>query len=76
MGLSPEISKTAFIASSAVVSGAVRIGDDASIWHNVTLRGMPIISPLALAQIFKIIAVFTLIHQNTQHHWPKCDDWP
>ena len=39
MGLSPEISKTAFIASSAVVSGAVRIGDDASIWHNVTLRG-------------------------------------
>ena len=39
MGLSPEISETAFIASSAVVSGAVRIGDDASIWHNVTLRG-------------------------------------
>ena len=39
MGLSPEISETAFIASSAVVSGAVRIGADASIWHNVTLRG-------------------------------------
>lgn len=39
MGLTPEISQTAFIASSAVVSGAVRIGDDASIWHNVTLRG-------------------------------------
>ena len=39
MGLSPEISETAYIASSAVVSGAVRIGDDASIWHNVTLRG-------------------------------------
>ena len=39
MGLSPEISETAFIASSAVVSGAVRIGDEASIWHNVTLRG-------------------------------------
>ena len=39
MGLSPEISQTAYIASSAVVSGAVRIGDDASIWHNVTLRG-------------------------------------
>ena len=39
MGLSPEISKTAFIASSAVISGAVRIGDEASIWHNVTLRG-------------------------------------
>ena len=39
MGLSPEISETAFIASSAVISGAVRIGDEASIWHNVTLRG-------------------------------------
>ena len=39
MGLSPEVSETAFIASSAVVSGAVRIGDDCSIWHNVTLRG-------------------------------------
>ena len=39
MGLSPEIDETAFIASSAVVSGAVRIGADCSIWHNVTLRG-------------------------------------
>ena len=39
MGLAPEISQSAFIASSAVISGAVRIGDDASIWHNVTLRG-------------------------------------
>lgn len=39
MGLSPQISDTAFIAGSAVVSGAVRIGDDCSIWHNVTLRG-------------------------------------
>ena len=39
MGLSPEISDTAFIAASAVISGAVRIGDDCSIWHNVTLRG-------------------------------------
>ena len=39
MGLSPEIDETAFIAGSAVVSGAVRIGADCSIWHNVTLRG-------------------------------------
>ncbi|MGC6518234.1 MAG: gamma carbonic anhydrase family protein [Candidatus Puniceispirillaceae bacterium] len=39
MGLMPEISDTAFIAKSAVISGAVRIEDDASIWHNVTLRG-------------------------------------
>ena len=39
MGLSPEISDNAYIAASAVVSGAVRIGAHASIWHNVTLRG-------------------------------------
>ena len=39
MGLAPEIDDTAFIAASAVVSGAVRIGADCSIWHNVTLRG-------------------------------------
>ena len=39
LGLSPEIDDTAYIASSAVVSGAVRIGRNASIWHNVTLRG-------------------------------------
>ena len=39
LGLSPDIDETAFIAGSAVVSGAVRIGADCSIWHNVTLRG-------------------------------------
>ena len=39
MGLSPEIDETAFVAGSAVVSGAVRIEADCSIWHNVTLRG-------------------------------------
>ena len=39
MGLTPDIDKTAFVLASAVVSGAVRIGKDASIWHNVTLRG-------------------------------------
>ena len=39
MGLSPEISQSAFLASSAVISGAVRIENDVSIWHNVTLRG-------------------------------------
>ena len=39
MGLSPEISQSAFLAASAVISGAVRIENDVSIWHNVTLRG-------------------------------------
>ncbi len=39
LGVWPEIDDTAYIASSAVVMGAVRIGADASIWHNVTLRG-------------------------------------
>ena len=39
MGQYPEIDETAYLASSAVISGAVRIGADSSIWHNVTLRG-------------------------------------
>ena len=39
LGFYPEIDETAYIAGSAVISGAVRIGPDASIWHNVTLRG-------------------------------------
>ena len=39
MGQYPEIDETAYLASSAVISGDVRIGADSSIWHNVTLRG-------------------------------------
>lgn len=39
LGQYPEIDETAYLASSAVISGAVRIGADSSIWHNVTLRG-------------------------------------
>jgi len=35
----PEIDETAYIASTAAIMGAVRIGADASVWHNVTLRG-------------------------------------
>ena len=34
----PEIDD-AYIASTAAIMGSVRIGADASIWHNVTLRG-------------------------------------
>ena len=39
LGVWPEIDDTAYIASTAVVMGAVRIEEYASIWHNVTLRG-------------------------------------
>ena len=35
----PEIDPSAYIASGAVVIGAVRIGRNASIWHNAVLRG-------------------------------------
>jgi len=38
-GLMPEIDESAYIASTAAIMGAVRIGADCSIWHNVTLRG-------------------------------------
>ena len=39
LGLVPEIEETAYVASTAAIIGAVRIGPDCSIWHNVTLRG-------------------------------------
>ena len=35
----PDIDKTAFIAPTAAVVGAVRIGAGSSIWYQVTLRG-------------------------------------
>ena len=35
----PEIADNAYIAETAAVVGAVRIGDKSSIWHQVTLRG-------------------------------------
>ena len=35
----PEIDETAFVAPTAAVIGAVRIGAGSSIWYQVTLRG-------------------------------------
>ena len=35
----PEIDDRAFIAPTAAVVGAVRIGQDSSIWYQVTVRG-------------------------------------
>ena len=36
---SPKIGKDVYISKSAVVFGAVTIGDRASIWYNAVLRG-------------------------------------
>jgi len=35
----PEIDETAFVAASADLIGRVRIGSEASVWYNATLRG-------------------------------------
>ena len=35
----PEIDASAYIAETVAIVGAVRIGLDSSIWHQVTLRG-------------------------------------
>ncbi|MFT5882098.1 MAG: carbonic anhydrase/acetyltransferase-like protein (isoleucine patch superfamily) [Crocinitomicaceae bacterium] len=35
----PEVHSSAFIAASADLIGRVTIGEEASIWYNVTLRG-------------------------------------
>ena len=39
MGMAPEIDTSAFIAATAAIIGAVRIGKNSSIWHQVTVRG-------------------------------------
>ena len=39
MDLWPEIDDTAYLASTSAIMGAVRIGADVSVWHQVTLRG-------------------------------------
>lgn len=35
----PETGEAAYIAPSAVISGRVRLGKDASVWHGAVLRG-------------------------------------
>ena len=35
----PEIDETAFVAASSDLIGRVRIGSEASVWYNATLRG-------------------------------------
>ena len=39
MDLVPEIDASAFIAATAAIIGAVRVGANSSIWHQTTLRG-------------------------------------
>ena len=39
LGHYPEIDASAYIAETVAIVGAVRIGLDSSIWHQVTLRG-------------------------------------
>ncbi len=39
LGHTPDINKTAFIAKSAAIIGAVEIGKGCSIWHHTTIRG-------------------------------------
>ena len=39
MGMSPEIDMSVFMAATSAIIGAVRIGKNSSIWHQVTIRG-------------------------------------
>ena len=39
LGQTPEIDGTVFLACTAAIIGAVRIGKHSSIWHQVTVRG-------------------------------------
>lgn len=37
--IEPEVADSAFLASTAVVIGDVKIGAESSVWHHVTIRG-------------------------------------
>lgn len=39
LGQVPEIDGTVFLAPTAAIIGAVRIGEHSSVWHQVTIRG-------------------------------------
>ena len=39
LGKTPKIHPSAFIAENAVIIGDVEIGEEASIWYNVVIRG-------------------------------------
>ena len=39
MDLVPEINGSAFVAPTAAIIGAVRVGINSSVWHHVTMRG-------------------------------------
>ncbi|MGB0344058.1 MAG: gamma carbonic anhydrase family protein [Coraliomargarita sp.] len=39
LGQEPKVHPSAYIASGAVVIGAVTLGEHASVWHNAVLRG-------------------------------------
>lgn len=38
-GITPETEKAAFVAESADIAGEVYLGEDASVWYNVSIRG-------------------------------------
>ncbi|WP_423407745.1 gamma carbonic anhydrase family protein [Heyndrickxia sp. MSNUG] len=38
-GITPKISKSAFIADYVTITGDVQIGDESSVWFNTSIRG-------------------------------------
>lgn len=60
-GAWPEIDDSAFVAPGAVVIGNVKIGADASIWFNVTVRGD--IAPITIGNRTNV-QDGTLVHVN------------
>ena len=60
-GAWPSIADSAFIAPGAVVIGSVTIGEDVSVWFNVTIRGD--IAPIAIGNRSNV-QDGTLVHVN------------
>lgn len=62
LGAWPEIDESAFVAPGAVVIGNVRVGPEASIWFNTTVRGD--IAPITVGARSSV-QDGTVVHVNT-----------
>lgn len=58
----PEISKSAFIAPSAVVSGQVSIGSNSSVFYGSVLRGASLLVSMEISKYMGYL--FTQIHKH------------
>jgi len=68
-----DMTPAAFIAPSASITGKVSLGRDASIWHNVTLRGD--LAPVGIGDRSNVQdGAFSCGHEFALHRLWRRDD--